>query len=53
MTRLEEFRLSDHVVRLTLARGDQTQLPDADRRELAELLIKKEEEENEQADQGI
>jgi hypothetical protein len=49
MTRQEQIRLSDHVVRLTLARGDMTQLPPEDRRELRELLIKREEEQHEQA----
>ena len=43
MTRQEEFRLSDQVLRLTLARGDQTRLSRDDRRELAELLRKREE----------
>lgn len=52
MTRQEEFRLSDQVLRLTLARGDQTRLSLEDRRDLAELLIKREEENSEQANQN-
>ncbi len=52
MTRQEEFRLQDHILRLTLARGDQTQLSTNDRRELTELLIKREEEQYAQGDQG-
>ena len=52
MTRQEEFRLQDQVLRLTLARGDQTRLSRDDRRELTELLIKREEEQCEQAYQG-
>ena len=44
MTRQAEFRLSDQVLRLTLARGDQTQLSTEDRRELGELLERRERE---------
>ena len=50
MTRQEEFRLSDQVLRLTLARGDQTRLSLADRRDLAALLRKRDEDEPNRTD---